>query len=163
MLTQLSQNTLAINCLCQNGSAPGLQYYLETMPTVSRPGGIANHPVTGSYEKPPLAAVLLGANMSIPTQFICNEAFKECIDSHTGDATAQSNCTKSIHDQCGTLDPNKANVGGSSTASSSGTPSSSGKAGSPTTTSAHAAAPTNMQAYGSGAALAAMGLFAYLL
>jgi len=26
--------TLAFNCLCQNNSAPGLQYYLQSMPTV---------------------------------------------------------------------------------------------------------------------------------
>lgn len=29
------QDTLAFNCNCQNGSAPGLQYYTQTMDTVS--------------------------------------------------------------------------------------------------------------------------------
>ena len=31
------QNTLDYSCLCQNGSAPGLQYYLQSMPTVRSP------------------------------------------------------------------------------------------------------------------------------
>jgi hypothetical protein len=29
------QNTLAYNCTCSNGTAPGLEYYIQTIPTVS--------------------------------------------------------------------------------------------------------------------------------
>jgi len=87
------------------------------------------------------------------------EAFKECNDANVGNANGQSNCTNSIQKQCGTLDPNKADVGGgaSGTGGQSGTPTNR-----PSTSTSKAAAPTNFQLYGNGAA-AAVGLFAYLL
>jgi len=70
-------DTLDYECLCSsNDSAPGLQYYEQTMPTL-----------------------------------ICKELFSQCIQQHVGDARGQRACKANIDDLCGTLDPNKADVG----------------------------------------------------
>ncbi|CAK7265189.1 hypothetical protein SEPCBS119000_001385 [Sporothrix epigloea] len=130
-------NTLDYSCLCQNGSAPGLQYYLQSMPT-----------------------------------FICEEAYSECNAEYVGNAAAQSNCTTSIQDQCGSLDPNNytaaavvttTSASSSAAGKSTGTASAatgSGTAPVTTTSSKAGAVPT---AIGHGAAAVALGLFAYLL
>ena len=99
-------------------------------------------------------------HMLTPThQFICEEAYKECNDANVGNANGQTNCTNSIKKKCGTLDPNKADVGGG--ASGTGKPSGTSTGPSSTSTS-KAAAPTNFYYYGNGAA-AAVGLLAYML
>lgn len=136
-------NTLVYHCTCQNGSAPGLEYYQQSMPF-----------------------------------FLCNQAFKECNDANVGDARAQKNCTTSILDKCGKLDPNKADIpkpsddddNASSTREAIPSPtvteatSTPTDTGSPSTPSAENAAPTdNYPYYGNGAAAVAMGLFACLL
>ncbi|CAK7202721.1 hypothetical protein SEUCBS139899_005448 [Sporothrix eucalyptigena] len=130
-------NTLDYSCLCQNGSAPGLQYYTQTMPT-----------------------------------FICQEAYSECNAEYAGNAQAQANCTTSIEDQCGTLDPANYTAAAATTSSktsaatgkSTGTASAataSGTAAVTTTSSKAGSMPTAM--VGNGAAAVALGLFAYLL
>ncbi|CAK7232182.1 hypothetical protein SCUCBS95973_008173 [Sporothrix curviconia] len=130
-------NTLDYTCLCSNGSAPGLQYYLQSMPT-----------------------------------FICEEAYSECNAEYAGNSAAQSNCTTSIQDQCGSLNPDNYTAAAATTSSattstvagkSTGTASAattSGTAAVATTSSTAAAVPT---AVGHGAAAIALGLFAYLL
>ncbi|CAK7208927.1 hypothetical protein SBRCBS47491_000263 [Sporothrix bragantina] len=130
-------NTLDYSCLCQNGSAPGLEYYLQSMPT-----------------------------------FICEEAYSECNAQYAGNAAAQKNCTTSIQDQCGTLNPDNYTAAAATTTSattsatagkSTGTASTtaaSGTAAVTTTSSTAGAVPT---AVGHGAAAVALGLFAYLL
>lgn len=37
------QDTLEFVCTCANGSAPGLEYYTQTMPTVSDASASNNH------------------------------------------------------------------------------------------------------------------------
>lgn len=102
--------------------------------------------------------------------FVCEEAFAECNADNVGDSTAQQNCTTSIADKCGSLDPADADTSTSTSASaSSGTASAtaSGSTASSTaassSTSAAGAAPTNFQHIGTGAAAAAVGLLAYML
>ncbi|OAA65434.1 hypothetical protein SPI_02221 [Niveomyces insectorum RCEF 264] len=133
-------NTLNFTCSCQNNSAPGLQYYLQTMPT-----------------------------------FICNEAYQECIEANVGSATGQSNCTTSIKDMCGQLNPD--NYTAAAPSSSSAAPTATGKgasntgsaapnspSSSPTAThSTNGVAPTALARVGTGAAAVAVGVFAYLL
>lgn len=131
--------TLQYACTCQNGSAPGLQYYTQTMDT-----------------------------------FVCQQAFTDCNNANVGNANGQKNCTTSIQDNCGTLDPadysaapsSTGDSGSSETASStaSGTASSTaessaGASSEPST----AAAATNIQNLGTGALAAGMGILAYLL
>ncbi|CAK7241169.1 MAG: hypothetical protein STHCBS139747_002628 [Sporothrix thermara] len=136
-------NTLDYSCLCQNGSAPGLQYYLQSMPT-----------------------------------FVCEEAYSECNAQNAGDAAAQKNCTTSIQDQCGSLNPDDYTPAPATTSSAAAPSSSaaaestsavpatasaaasSGSAAVASTSSVAGAVPT---AVGHGAAAVAMGLFAYLL
>ncbi|CAK7566693.1 MAG: hypothetical protein SEPTF4163_004644 [Sporothrix epigloea] len=106
----------------------------------------------------------------MPT-FICEEAYAECNAEYVGNAEAQSNCTTSIQDQCGALDPNNytaaavttpsasSTAAGMSTGTASGT-AASGTAPVTTTSSKAGAVPT---AIGHSAAAVALGLFAYLL
>ncbi|KAL1895081.1 hypothetical protein Sste5346_005503 [Sporothrix stenoceras] len=134
-------STLNYTCLCQNGSAPGLEYYTQTLPT-----------------------------------FICQEAYSECNAANVGNAQAQSNCTTSIQDQCGSLNPeNYTAAAPSSTAattattattkaSGTATGATTGGTSAPTTTSSDSGAmPTAFGHLGNGAAAMAVGLFAYLL
>ncbi|KAL2017706.1 hypothetical protein VTK56DRAFT_1731 [Thermocarpiscus australiensis] len=128
-------DTLDYKCTCSNGTAPGLDYYTQTMPT-----------------------------------FICEQAYADCIAANTGNARGQDNCTKTIKDHCGTLDPNKAQVGGGSSETTTSSPSTtathaaSGASHAPSSaTSTAAAAPTNAAHIGNGVALVAAGLFAALL
>ncbi|KAG9255158.1 uncharacterized protein F5Z01DRAFT_621092 [Emericellopsis atlantica] len=75
--------TIEYECKCaSNSSAPGLQWYTQTMPT-----------------------------------FICETLTDRCISENTRNQTAQSACRSNIEAECGTLDPNKADVGGASTTS----------------------------------------------
>jgi hypothetical protein len=46
----------------------------------------------------------------MPT-LICKELFSQCIQQHVGDARSQRACKANIDDLCGTLNPNKADVG----------------------------------------------------
>ncbi|KAK7719564.1 hypothetical protein SLS64_001741 [Diaporthe eres] len=129
-------DTLDFSCNCQNGSAPGLQYYTQTMDT-----------------------------------FICQRAFQDCNEANVGNAKGQENCTTSIQDNCGTLDPADYSATPSATESSSsetasatsGGSSSTASAGSASSSSSQAAAPTNIQHLGTGALAAGMGVLAYLL
>lgn len=103
-------------------------------------------------------------------QFVCQEAFSECNLANVGDSTAQRNCTTSIQDTCGTLDPAKytaPSTATTSSATSSATGSSTSAAASSSATSTSAstagAPPTNLHRVGAGAAAAALGLVVYML
>ncbi|KAF9876558.1 hypothetical protein CkaCkLH20_05966 [Colletotrichum karsti] len=132
--------TLQYSCLCSNGSAPGLEYYEQTLPT-----------------------------------FICNQAFEDCISANVGNARGQQNCTDTIKSQCGTIDAQSSEAkpsgattsatatptGASTTGSGSGTQASSAPS---TTASGSFAGPTAAPAHlGNAVAVAAVGLFAYML
>ncbi|KJR85223.1 uncharacterized protein SPSK_09608 [Sporothrix schenckii 1099-18] len=130
-------NLLTFNCLCQNGTAPGLEYYTQTLPT-----------------------------------FICQEAYSECNAANVGNAQGQKNCTTSIQDQCGSLNPDNytAVAASSSAPATSATATDKGASASATNTpapsstkSANGAMPTAVGHLGNGAAAVALGLFAYLL
>lgn len=107
-------------------------------------------------------------------QFVCQQAFTDCNNANVGDANGQKNCTTSIQDKCGMLDPadysaapsSTGDSGSSETASStaSGTASSTAEssAGASSSPSAAAAA-ANIQNLGTGALAAGMGILAYLL
>ncbi|KAK2058598.1 hypothetical protein LY76DRAFT_593121 [Colletotrichum caudatum] len=134
--------TLEYSCLCPNGSAPGLEYYEQTMPT-----------------------------------FICNQAFEDCIAANVGDKNGQDNCTTTIKSQCGTINAQADEASGSTTsaaAAATQAPSATGSANaganagattapSSSTSSAWAAPTANPARYGNAAAVAAIGLFAYML
>ncbi|KKY37202.1 putative pci domain-containing protein [Diaporthe ampelina] len=130
-------DTLDYTCNCQNGSAPGLQYYTQTIDT-----------------------------------FVCQRAFQDCNEANVGNAKGQENCTTSIQDNCGTLDPADYSAAPTSTGSSSETASATSGGSSSTadssssgasSSSSQAAAPTNIQHLGTGALAAGMGILAYLL
>ncbi|KAH6650221.1 hypothetical protein F5144DRAFT_597703 [Chaetomium tenue] len=130
--------TLEYSCKCSNGSAPGLEYYIQTIPT-----------------------------------FICEQAYSDCMAANTASSKAQDECTTNIKSQCGTLDPSKAQVNGpsddDSTTSAGGSsptdsPSGSGAANAPASTSTSTGGAVPTAAYiGNGAAMVAAGVFAALL
>lgn len=114
----------------------------------------------------------------MPT-FICKELFKECIDTHTGDSRAQALCKSNIDAKCATEDPpkeksedddgddNDDDDKSSTTASRQSSTSSSSKPEATedkvsTTESDGYAAPT-MAPAGNVAAVAAIGVLAYLV
>jgi hypothetical protein len=104
------------------------------------------------------------------TQFICKQAYANCIAQYENDQAGQKNCNTTINDYCGTLDPTKVTASSSSSSSSSsatGTAASaSGSASASataTSTTAKAGAATNMALIGNGAAVVAAGIFAALL
>lgn len=127
---------LTFHCTCQNGSAPGLQYYSQSMPS-----------------------------------FVCEQAFEDCISENASDKKAQDACITDIKDNCGTLDPNKADTGSSGdsgastsasgTAAETGSPTGTGT--SPSSTTTKNAAVANAALLGNGAAVVAAGLFAAFL
>lgn len=47
----------------------------------------------------------------MPT-FICKTLFSQCIEQKAGSADGQKACKNNINNLCGSLDPNKAEVGG---------------------------------------------------
>ncbi|KAK1782730.1 hypothetical protein QBC45DRAFT_288012, partial [Copromyces sp. CBS 386.78] len=111
---------------------------------------------------------------TVPT-FMCQEAYSACINAHKDDAMGQDKCKKDIFDQCGTLDPTKAEI---KTTSSAAATTSAAKptetkeaaaetsAAAPSSTSASSsfAAPTNAAAFlGNGVAAVAAGVFAAAL
>ncbi|KAK7739960.1 hypothetical protein SLS53_005554 [Cytospora paraplurivora] len=123
-------NTLDFECTCTNGSAPGLQYYTQTIDT----------------------------------------AYDDCISANVGDSTGQKNCTTSIQDNCGTLDPSDytattttSSAAASTAAATSAATASSASTVASTTSSQAAAAATNLQHIGTGAFAVGMGALAYLL
>lgn len=128
------QNTLSYNCTCNNGTAPGLQYYDQTLP-----------------------------------YFICNQAYIDCIAANENNKNGQDECKESI--VCLKNPPKKADAATTSTAAATPTGGSATTgAGSqatqtPASSSSTAfAAPTAIPAlYGNAAAVAAMGLFAYMI
>lgn len=131
------QTTLEYSCTCSNGSAPGLEYYLQTLPT-----------------------------------FICEQAFKDCIDANVGNARGQTNCTDNIQSQCGTINAqaDEASTTTTSAAAATNAPTGTGSANTGATatpsssSSTGFAAPTaNPARYGNAAAVAAIGLFAYMI
>lgn len=105
------------------------------------------------------------------SQFVCQQAFQDCNEANVGNAKGQANCTTSIQDNCGTLDPADYSASPSSTGSSSETASATSGGSSSTasssseasSSSSQAAAPTNIQHLGTGALAAGMGVLAYLL
>ncbi|KAF0326332.1 hypothetical protein GQ607_006535 [Colletotrichum asianum] len=131
--------TLNYTCTCSNGTAPGLEYYEQTLPT-----------------------------------FICNQAFEDCIAANVGNSRGQTNCTDSIKSQCGTIDAQADSAASSTTTSAAatgtgsgsttgtGTGSQSSQTPASSSSSGHAA-PTAAPRYGNAAAVAAIGLFAYML
>ncbi|KAM3454578.1 hypothetical protein MY5147_006677 [Beauveria neobassiana] len=129
---------LKYNCLCSNGSAPGLQYYSQTMPTFicQKLFDLCNTNNVGNARN--------------------QEACKTNIMSHCGtlDPTKASTGGSS----------SSSTSGSSSTASSKPT-SSAGDSGSASTTSSSRAiaAPTMAAGQGIAAAAAAVGVFAYLI
>lgn len=105
---------------------------------------------------------------TVRVQFICEQAFQDCIAENANDQKGQEGCTKNIKNQCGTLDPNKADTGdsGPSTTTASKTASSgspTGTGSSPSTTTTDNAAPMNAVVLGNSAAVVAAGLFAAFL
>ncbi|OAA49148.1 PCI domain-containing protein [Beauveria brongniartii RCEF 3172] len=132
-----SATDLTYNCLCSNGSAPGLQYYSQTMPTFicQKLFDLCNTQNVGNARN--------------------QEACKTNIMSHCGtlDPTKAS-----------TGGSSSSSTSGSSTASSKAT-SSAGDSGSASTTSSSKAiaAPTMAAGQGIAAAAAAVGVFAYLI
>ncbi|KAL2270174.1 hypothetical protein VTJ83DRAFT_2358 [Remersonia thermophila] len=126
--------TLAYDCKCSNGTAPGLEYYFNTIPT-----------------------------------FICEQAYADCIAANTASSRAQDKCKSDIKEHCGTLDPDKADLGGSadttSSSSSAAAPSATApaqNAPSSSTSTGAAAAPTAFY-LGNGVAMVAAGVFAAML
>ncbi|KAK4464176.1 hypothetical protein QBC42DRAFT_52782 [Cladorrhinum samala] len=107
---------------------------------------------------------------TLPT-FICQESYRQCIESNVGDKNAQSKCKTTIQDHCGTLDPSKAEVDSgssqsTSSSSSASAPAPTGSSGpadtnSPSSTSSEGAAPTAFIA--NGVAAVAAGVFAAAL
>ncbi|KOS20266.1 hypothetical protein ESCO_006083 [Escovopsis weberi] len=141
-----NQATLEYSCTCsKNSSAPALQYYIQTMPT-----------------------------------FICQQVFSDCITANAGNAKGQADCKSHIEKLCGTAKPPLASDDSDDDDSSSSTTSASAtKATAPPTSAAHSAtaanaAPTSQTSTslagpalapgGAGAvAVAAAGLFTFLL
>jgi hypothetical protein len=125
---------LSWDCTCaSNNSMPGLEYYTQTMPT-----------------------------------FICMELYAQCVAA-TDDSRVQDECTSNIRDKCGEQNPPKSvdaeETSTTAEASSSTTTgdSSSATGGDVTTTDTEdIAAPTLMPGNGV-AAVAAIGVLAYML
>jgi hypothetical protein len=136
--------TLEFDCICaNNGSAPGLQYYKETMPF-----------------------------------HICQTLFGQCITKHENDPVSQEACNNNIESKCPRLDPPKNAISGSddsnessTSASPSSTPAPDSEEGNgdegnsevTTTNSDGFAAPTLAPAANGVAAIAAIGILAYLV
>ena len=107
------------------------------------------------------------------TQFICQQAFEDCNTANVGNAKGQENCTTTIQDNCGKLDPADYSAAPSSTDSGSSETASATSGGSSSTSTAEssgassspsqAAAAVNVQNLGTGALAAGMGILAYLL
>ena len=108
----------------------------------------------------------------MPT-FICQTLFSQCIQQNVMDALNQKKCTENINDLCATVNPPKNPVGVSSssasasatTMASTGTGSAAKATGSQvSTTSAEGLAAPTIGPVGNGvAAMAAMGMLAYLI
>ncbi|OLN97007.1 hypothetical protein CCHL11_02254 [Colletotrichum chlorophyti] len=129
--------TLEYSCICSNGTAPGLEYYDQSMPS-----------------------------------FICMQAFSECNTANVGNRDGQENCTTSIKDQCGTLNATEVHATSAAATTTTAAPTGTGTgsantaattAPSSSSSSAFAAPTANPARYGNAAAIAAIGLFAYLL
>lgn len=105
------------------------------------------------------------------TQFVCQQAYEDCIDANVGDATGQKNCTTTIQDNCGSLDPSDytatttttSSSAAASTAAATSAATASSSSVASTTASQAAAAATNLQHIGTGALAVGMGALAYLL
>jgi hypothetical protein len=117
---------------------------------------------------------LSGASeLTNPSQFICEQAYSDCIAANTASSKAQDECKTNIKDKCGTLDPSKAQANtGSGASTSSAAPSSTGapsqttaaNQNAPSSSSSRAAAAATNAAYiGNGVAVVAAGVFAALL
>ncbi|KAM3551511.1 hypothetical protein MY1884_007685 [Beauveria asiatica] len=134
-----SATDLKYNCLCSNGSAPGLQYYSQTMPTFicQKLFDLCNTQNVGNARN--------------------QEACKTNIMSHCGTLDP----TKASTGGSGS----SSSTSGSSTTASSKATSSAGDSGSASTTSSSKAiaAPTMAAGQGIAAAAAAVGVFAYLI
>ncbi|KAH6854214.1 hypothetical protein B0I37DRAFT_24278 [Chaetomium sp. MPI-CAGE-AT-0009] len=121
--------TLEYKCTCANGTAPGLEYYIQTIPT-----------------------------------FVCEQAYSDCIAANTGSSRAQDECKTNIKDQCGTLDPTKAQADTPSEDSTTSAASSATASNAPASTSSSTAGAMPTAAYiGNGVAMVAAGVFAAML
>ncbi|KAI1083062.1 hypothetical protein F5B20DRAFT_528404 [Whalleya microplaca] len=131
-----STTTLDFTCVCQGGNEPDMNQYKNTMPW-----------------------------------FVCEKLQDNCIISTENNAAGQKNCTETYGDKCGTENvADHAGEGASTGSSSSATPSGTAAAESSSTSTAvstsssqAAAMPTGIQQIGNGAAVVAVGLFAYML
>lgn len=132
-----SATDLKYNCLCSNGSAPGLQYYAQTMPTFicQKLFDLCNTNNVGNARN--------------------QEACKTNIMSHCG----------TLDPTKATTGGSSSSASGSSTTASPKATSSAGDSGSASTTSSSKAiaAPTMAAGQGIAAAAAAVGVFAYLI
>ncbi|KAJ9134025.1 hypothetical protein NKR23_g10410 [Pleurostoma richardsiae] len=134
-------NTLDYSCTCQNGSAPGLEYYLQSLPTFICQQAFADciSANTGSAQ-----------GQSNCTTTIGDKCGTLDASNYTAPAASSSAAASSTSSAAAT-----------STAAASATAASGTAAASSSSTAA--AAPTNVQHIGNGAAAVAIGLFAYLL
>lgn len=131
--------TLSYNCICSsNSSAPGLQYYSESMPSFICRQAFSDCINTNAGN---------AAGQRNCTSTIGDVCGTLDIANYTATPTTTS------------AGPSSATTAASTSAASSGT----GASAAATSSSTAAAAPTNIHLIGNGAAAMAVGLFAYLL
>ncbi|KAK4105433.1 hypothetical protein N658DRAFT_503578 [Parathielavia hyrcaniae] len=128
--------SLAYSCICSNGTAPGLQYYIHTIPTFVCDQAYAD---------------CIAANInSAKAQDGCKTNIKEkCGTLDPAESNAGSGSASSSAAPSGTNAPSQTSASGQNAAS--------------TSTSTAAAAATNMAYIGNGVAVVAAGVFAALL
>ncbi|OTB08684.1 hypothetical protein M426DRAFT_316694 [Hypoxylon sp. CI-4A] len=132
---ECSTDTLDFTCTCEGDNSPDMNIYQNTMPW-----------------------------------FVCERLQGNCITETENNAAGQKNCTSTFGDKCGSESvADHAGEGAvattttSSSASSSGTATAASSDAAATSTSSAAAVPTGVQYLGNSAAVAALGLFAYML
>ncbi|SPQ18652.1 fb5a936c-9eee-4025-a5ab-dedb53f36f3a [Thermothielavioides terrestris] len=135
-------DTLNYNCTCSNGSAPGLQYYTQTIPTFICEQAYAD---------------CIAANTgSSRAQDDCkNNIQSKCGTLDPNKVQASSPSSSSAASGA------SATQGASSSGSAS--PSASAAQSAPSSSTSHGAAPTNAAYIGNGLAVVAAGVFAALL
>ncbi|KAK4128859.1 hypothetical protein N657DRAFT_608662 [Parathielavia appendiculata] len=132
-------NTLSYNCTCSNGTAPGLQYYIQTIPTFI-------------CEKAYTDCIAANIN-SAKAQDDCKTNIKnKCgtLDPAKAEVNTGSSSSSSSAAPSSTSAPSQTSAGGQSAAPSS-------------SSSRAAAAATNIAYIGNGVAAVAAGVFAALL
>lgn len=132
------QDTLDYSCLCSNGSAPGLQYYTETIETFV---------CKQAFED------CINANVGSQSgQQNCTDSIDaKCGTLDPTDYSASGSTSAS------------ASASGTASDTASVPSASASQSATSNTTSAAGALPNSIQQMGAGAAAAAIGLFAYML